>query len=72
MAAVVPAVDEGADLDHEIADGWEAAAVDGLAFDDGEPDLNQIQPGSEVGVKWTWILGLPASQALTFGCLWAA
>jgi hypothetical protein len=32
-----PAVDEGADLDHEVSDGGEAAAVDGLAFDDGEP-----------------------------------
>ena len=25
----------------------------------------------EVGVKWVWILGFAASQALTFGCLWA-
>jgi hypothetical protein len=29
--AVVPAVDEGADLGVELADGAEAAAVDGLA-----------------------------------------
>ena len=34
--------------------------------------FNQIQPGSGGRGKWTWILGLPASQALTFGCLWAA
>ena len=73
MAAVVPTVDEGADLDHEIADGWEAAAVDGLAFDDGEPDLNQIQPGSggrgEVDVE-PEVTG--RAEALTFGCWWAA
>jgi hypothetical protein len=25
----------------------------------------------EVGVKWMWILGFAASQAFTFGCLWA-
>jgi hypothetical protein len=44
--AVVPAVDEGADLGVELADGAEAAAVDGLAFDDAEPDLDQVQPGA--------------------------
>jgi hypothetical protein len=45
VLAVVPAVDELTDLDHEVADGAEAAAVDGLALDDSEPDLDQIQPG---------------------------
>jgi hypothetical protein len=39
MAAVVPAVDEGADLDHQVVDRREAAAVDGLAFDDGTRTL---------------------------------
>src|SRR5918995_6080942 len=33
VAAVVPAVDEGADLGVEVADRAEGAAVDGLAFD---------------------------------------
>jgi hypothetical protein len=36
VAAVVPAVDEGADLGGEVADAAVAAAVDGLAFDDPE------------------------------------
>jgi hypothetical protein len=45
LAAVVPAVDEGTDLDHQLADGGEGAAVDGLAFDDPEPDLDEIEPG---------------------------
>jgi hypothetical protein len=40
-----------------------------LAFDDGEPDLDQVP---DVGVKWIWILGFAASQAFTLGCLWAA
>src|SRR5512133_3656098 len=42
MAAVVPAVDEGADLDHEVADGREAAAVDKAS----EVDLRQSWPGA--------------------------
>jgi hypothetical protein len=46
LAAVVPTVDEGPDLDHEVSDGGKRATVDGLAFDDGEPDLDQVQPGS--------------------------
>ena len=45
MFAVVPAVDEGADLGVELAHGSEGAAVDGLAFDDAEPDLDEVQPG---------------------------
>jgi len=39
LAAVVPAVDEGSDLDHQVADRLVGAAVDGLAFDDAEPDF---------------------------------
>ena len=46
--------------------------MDGLAFDDAEPDLDEVHPDPEVGVKWTWMRGFAASQALTFGCLWAA
>jgi hypothetical protein len=42
LTAVVPAVDEGPDLDHQLSDRGEGAAVDGLAFDDPEPDLDQI------------------------------
>ena len=32
-------------LGHELADGGEGAAVDGLSFDEGEPDLDQVHPG---------------------------
>jgi hypothetical protein len=39
VAAVVPAVDVGADLGVEFVDRAEGAAVDGLTFDQGEPDL---------------------------------
>ncbi len=45
MFALVPAVDEVADLDHQVPHGREGAAVDGLAFDDPEPDFDQVQPG---------------------------
>jgi transaldolase len=49
MPATVPAVDECFDLDCQVAHGGEAAAPDGLAFDDGEPDLDQVQPGAGGG-----------------------
>src|SRR5690242_4394942 len=42
--ALVPAGDEGADLDHQVADRGEAATADRLAFDDAKPDLDQVQP----------------------------
>jgi hypothetical protein len=42
-AVVVPAVDEAADLGVELLDGAERAAADGLAFDDAEPDLDQVE-----------------------------
>lgn len=45
MAAVVPAADEGADLGIEVAHGAEGAAVNGLALDDAEPDLDEVHPG---------------------------
>ena len=45
MASVVPAVNEGSDLGVEVFDRPERAAADGLAFDDAEPHLNQVQPG---------------------------
>jgi dihydrolipoamide dehydrogenase len=44
VAAVVPAVDEGADATGEVGDAGEAAAMDGLAFDDPEPHLDQVEP----------------------------
>ena len=33
VLAAVPAVDEGPDLDHQVADEREDAGADGLAFD---------------------------------------
>jgi len=45
FAALIPAVDEAADGIDELADGVEAAAADGLAGDDSEEDLHQVQPG---------------------------
>src|SRR6478609_3099772 len=49
VLALVPAVNEGPDLDHQVADGGEGATVDGLLLDDGEPDLYQVQPGAGGG-----------------------
>jgi len=49
VAAVVVAVDEGADGGDELFDAGEAAAADGLAGDDAEEDLDHVQPGSRGG-----------------------
>jgi hypothetical protein len=46
VAAVVPAVDELPDLGVEVVDGSEGSAVNGLAFDDAEPDLDEVKPGA--------------------------
>jgi hypothetical protein len=35
---------EGTDLDHHLADRGEDATVDGLAFDDPEPDFDEVEP----------------------------
>lgn len=45
MVAVVPAGDELADLGIEVFHAGEVAAADGLAVDDPEPNLDEVQPG---------------------------
>jgi hypothetical protein len=62
LAAVVPAVDEGPDLDHEVSDGGKGAAVDGLAFDDAEPHLDQVQPRSRGLVKKYGVASVPFTR----------
>jgi hypothetical protein len=51
VLAVVPAGDEGPDLDHEIADEAEGAAADGLAFDDAESDLDQAASSTDTRAR---------------------
>ena len=74
MGAVVPAVDEGADLGVEVLDGGEDAAADGLALEDAEANQTSIRFIHEawVGVKWTTNLWFFAIHAFTVLCLWAA
>ncbi len=63
--SVVPAVDEGPDLGGEVFDGGEGSPVDGLLLDDGEPDLDEVQPRTgcrrEVDMD-TWIRGKPVAD----------
>ena len=40
VTALVPAVDEGADLGVEVLDGDEDSSADGRTVDDGEEDLD--------------------------------
>jgi hypothetical protein len=72
LAAVVPSVDEGPDLDHEVSDGGKHAAADGLAFDDAEPDLDQVQPRSRGRGEVDMDPGVPRHPGFASGCLWAA
>ncbi len=63
--SVVPAVDEGPDLGGQVLYRGEGSPVDGLLLDDGEPDLDQVQPRTgrrrEVEMD-TWIRGKPVAD----------
>lgn len=49
VVALVPAVDEGADLGVEVLDGGEDSSADGRTVDDGEEDLDHVEPGGAGG-----------------------
>jgi len=56
----------------EIDDSEEGASPEPSLDQSGEEAFDRIQPGGLVGVKWKVTRGWRASQAITFGCLWAA
>src|SRR3954447_12234396 len=68
VASVVTAVDEGADGGDEVFDAVEGSAADGLAGDDPEEDLDQVQPGATGGCSPVpvpnEILGRPTENLL--------
>ena len=43
--ASIPGFDEGADGGSELVDRVEVIVLEALAFEDTEPDLNQVEPG---------------------------
>ena len=49
VTALVPAVDEGADLGVEVLNGGEDSSADGRTVDDGEEDLDHVEPGGAGG-----------------------
>ena len=59
VAAVVPAVNEVLDGGDEVLDRGEAAAADGLPGDDGEEDLNEVEPGPGRGREVQGDPGVP-------------
>src|SRR3954469_3062156 len=71
-AAVVPGGDEPLDGGDQVGHGGEAAAAQGLAGDDREERLDQVQPRPDVGVKCSRTRGWRSSQARTARCLWVA
>ena len=56
-------------LGFEVVDRAEGAAVDCLAFDQGEPDRDQVHQDAWVEVKRQITRGFSVSQALTAACL---
>jgi hypothetical protein len=70
VAAIVPAVDEGADRADELLDGVEGSpSAYRLAGDDPEEHLDEVQE-LLVGVKCKVTRGLLTSQWLMSSCLW--
>ena len=67
---LVVAGDEGIDVIPELAEGCEAGVGERAALQDGEPDLDLVQPRGIGRVKWKWTLGWRASQRSRLG-LWA-
>lgn len=64
---MVPAVDEYSDLDRQLADRGEGAAVDRAAFDDPELDFAQFgQDPQDPGGRGEWPEpGFSCSQPIT-------
>ena len=60
---------DGAD---QFLDAGDLAAPQGLAFDDGDEDLDQVEPGGVGRVKCSWMRGWASGQAWTRWCLWVA
>jgi hypothetical protein len=50
-------LDEGVDVLAELGDGVEGRAVQRLSLEDREPDLDLVEPGCRVGVKWNCTVG---------------
>jgi hypothetical protein len=58
--------DEVINVFPELGDRGERGAAQRLAGEDGEEDLDLIEPGSLVDVKWKLTLGCAASQSSFF------
>jgi hypothetical protein len=63
---------EPTDRRDQLLDAGEVATTQRLALEDREEDLDQVQPGRNVGVKCRCTRGWLASQACTLACLWVA
>ncbi len=71
VLALVPAVDEGAELRVEVLDGLEDAAAHSLAYHGAGQNSTRFIHDAWVGVKCTTKRALEAGQVLA-ACLWAA
>jgi hypothetical protein len=56
----------------EVLDGCEGATSDGLAGDDPEEDLGQVQPGARGRREMQRDRLFLPSHAVTLSCLWVA
>ena len=69
LAALVPAVAEPTDRGHQLLDAGEVATAQGLALDDGEEHLDQVQPGAIGGREVQLDPGMAGQPGLDLGVL---
>ena len=72
FGVIVGFPEEAVDGGLEINDRAERTAFEATLAEFGEEALTALSQEAEVGVKWKVKRGWRASQAITFGCLWAA
>src|SRR5690606_9229714 len=69
LGVFIPDSEVAGDCVLELADGIEAAAPDGLAGDEGEPALDEVQPGGAGGRKVDVEPGMGGEPVLDGGML---
>lgn len=73
VLAAIPAGGEGPNAAGQVTDRGEGAAQDGLAlYRSRTRPRRGFGHERDVGVKWTWMRGVAASQPRTSAFLWVA
>ncbi len=67
-AALAVVADVGVDRGAQPPGRGEAGAGEGMALQEAEPDLDHVQPGGVVGVKWKWTFCGGRANGRTWAC----